>query len=469
MPPQQLGRPTWRDLVAGRATKRRFDVAGWGRRLAGSGCDGGRGDRRAGARRRLADDATQSGDHCRRVTVGLARRDTCRGRVGRDSDAQPATRGATPLPLATVFGAPLSQPALMVGALSDYRLLDLANGTMSQPLGARYNPSSQLWPLANGQYLCACMQSATETGSSGGLVDRIDLWVRTIAANGANRLRSSPGRRSRRPGTAQKLPSAPVGVSMWASLSGDGHWLYVGWSILNDPTWTSGVDVIDVTAQHQVQAVPLADVADNGPSGPITVWAPHVAVAPDGRHVMIVGTTVVETTGVATLTRHLADIGADGTTADLRAWPSAGAGIDDPATCFALTDGFASADTWFTVCANSTPTLHRYALDGTALPTTDLSPLPGGLLVRPVVDQTRGRLYAWDPFTRLLVAVDLATGLLIGSVTASAPTAATPSGLARPGRPSRRQLARSRPRRRRSICRRASCSRPTASACMPWA
>jgi len=136
---------------------------------------------------------------------------------------------------------------------------------------------------------------------------------------------------------------------------------------------------------------------------------------------------VAEATGVPTITRQMADLRVDGQVAGLRPFPGAPLNRGALDSCYVNSEGFATPTIWYTWCANGDAMLHRFMVDGTALPTTAMPPL--ALLVRPVVDIARGRLYAWDPFKRTLAAIDLNTGAVIGTVAAPAPSAATPSGL----------------------------------------
>jgi hypothetical protein len=117
---------------------------------------------------------------------------------------------------------------------------------------------------------------------------------------------------------------------------------------------------------------------------------------------------------------------AGGKIAGVETLPAGSGGADGCA--YSLTAGWASADAFYSVCGVAPSTyilmnpggtvLARTALGGTG---PSVETVSGG---SEVVDAAAGLLYHWDPISRTLTRLDLATGSITGTVTA-APTSAS--------------------------------------------
>ncbi len=434
MPPQRLDRPTWREVAAERGRGRRGAGGLWSRLAA------------AGATALVAtlvlaiaavwlatprSNAPLTGASAAPATAASPGSAT----AGSPSPAAatPATPGPalptpgpmvpTPLPDVAVYGAPLPQTAILVAADPGFRMLDLTRGVFGQVLARQSAPGTQILRRADGTFVCVCaaMESAVDAG--GKVIEGVTVNVRTFAADGI-------------PLSTVAGPSylAPVdphasaqGASSWdvsSAISSNGKVVYLGWALLDGDAWRTGIDVIDVaTGDHLLPKLLLPTLPAT--EGPLSVysWAPRLRIAPDGRHAMVLLSQATVFGGQLRTTRQLADVASNGSLQlgdTLAALP----GDDqDPSNCAAPEEGFAGPSTYFALCNNFNATLYRMSLDGSLLSTTDLGNFPKAYPAQPVIDQAKGRLYGWNPFTRTLGAVDLSTGRLVGLVSAPAPQA----------------------------------------------
>ncbi len=90
--------------------------------------------------------------------------------------------------------------------------------------------------------------------------------------------------------------------------------------------------------------------------------------------------------------------------------------------------GFINATTLFEICDTPSGSILRRAdLAGHPLGDTNLGPnTAGGGGLGVVFDRARGRLFAWDPFGRQLIRVDLSSGLITGKITLGAQASLDP-------------------------------------------
>ena len=238
------------------------------------------------------------------------------------------------------------------------------------------------------------------------------------ALGGPARLRGTRWR-----GRGQRAAHAAV----TSSLSPDDGTLYVGWVAERPPVWKGGVDVVDLAAGRVVQTVALPDVPDQAAAQSAGVDPASVTVAPDGATAMI-GRDMWYPGGLAPGSWHAtAPIRSHqlGAVSVLAAGPQgldggSCAGSGGPA-------GFITSTTYDEICyLDSGAILRRVDLAGRLLGDTSLGGANGvGFGLGTVADPTRHLLYAWDPFGRRLLRIDLTTGQITGTGTVPAPSADT--------------------------------------------
>jgi len=155
------------------------------------------------------------------------------------------------------------------------------------------------------------------------------------------------------------------------------------------------------------------------------VLAGRTRLSPDGTRA-VVGFTA-DSTDASYLTSHFLFDVRGGRLGAANALPTGAGTVSDP-TCGPVDEGFASASTYFELCANTQDlSVRRAGLDGRSIGDSDLGqPVNEALFGGGgVMDQARGDYYVWNPLSRELTRVNLVTGQVTGPVTAPAPTAST--------------------------------------------
>jgi hypothetical protein len=428
-PPQRLGSPTWRERVASTSRARTGGATAWWRRLAAS-----------------ATAAVAATVGLALVAVWLTTPRASAPGVGAPSPAPtsvaaptapgagqpsvglsspsanpsaPAKPRVTPLPTLATFGPGIADRHLMVGVTSNFRVLDLGTGEYSPAIGDRYNGQSELWPIRDGSYLCACMQRSIVIEPGNKAFDTISIALKNISASGEER-RSVELPDIRSPRNPSPGPDNAPGLEVSASVGPLGHWLYIGWGGWSADAWHAGIVVIDVAAGKVTQNIALPDVpldaADSVVVRPI--------VSPDGATIMALTTAYSVRGGQAS--RTLLTVSGSGV---VRVGSPFTADWAEGAACDSPFEGFLSASLYYALCQDAT--LHRTSVDGVAEADLFIPKTSGiGLAATggPRVDPATGRLYLWDPFGHALTVVDGLRGQVLATVTAPA-AAAAPAGV----------------------------------------
>ncbi|HVA84889.1 MAG TPA: hypothetical protein VNF73_01090 [Candidatus Saccharimonadales bacterium] len=350
--------------------------------------------------------------------------------------ATPPTPGATAAPSSSMpayarFGAPVSPSRLVVRGGEGYQVLDLATGTLTAPFLTFSQAYVALFARPNGQLVSLAPTAVQSTGSDG-LVATVHLFNAIGTPTGSFDARTYVGR----PDPAVKISgtnvvSASQGASaeVTGALSTDGSLLYLGWAVRKPPAWQTGIDVVDLASRTVVQTVHLPDVPSSKAGAAVYAWAPSVAVSPDGQHIVILGMTVDNAGNPSGSERWSAPV-ADGRIGALILFASGTGTLHD---CYSSVgdEGFATDTTYYGVCfpaAASEPFLRRVDLGGRPLGDTTLTsmgagPFPGAY--GRIVDRATATYYAWNPFSGLLVRLDLTTGRVTGTATIPKPTASS--------------------------------------------
>ena len=343
--------------------------------------------------------------------------------------APPTTTPNPTLPAYALTGAPLTPELLSVDAGSGPALFDIATGQLSSETPTTGLPYAQLFALPDGSFLCACATTQRALGTSGIEMQSTVLTLRWLSADG------SAGRTVTLPPYAGRADPA-VGSEgdhavVTASLGPDATTLEVGWAIEAPPLWRSGIDVVDLATGHVVQTVTLPNASDHAGTVAAGVSPPSITFAPDGRLAMIERFGWPGVGGADQSSWHATATFSAGRLGPPVPVASGAAGLDGTATCSAF-DGPAGftggSTTYYTICTDANGSLLRRVdragrpLGDTRL--TETLSASAGLGV--VVDQARDLLYAWDPFAKSLLRVDLQSGKVTGH--GALPVAATPNG-----------------------------------------
>ena len=419
MPPQQLGRATWRERV------REGSVGGRGRGR-GPGGVGGRVAR--GWLRRVSTAAGAAAvlfvalalvavyltaPHRPSPSAGLGAQASPSSRSSGAASSPRSSKGAaptptpTPMPRLAAFGPPLPVTRLLLGSDAGFRSLDLRTGALSAPFTTDY--ADVVSTLPDGRILCICrvVQAVVDGGPAG----RVTVVARTMSASGAVarevRLGSYAGVHD------ATLSSQDQGDDAGESttLSPDGSIAYIGWVVRATPVWHAGLDVVDVATGRLLQRVAVPDEPTSIQSIQSYAWAPEVALAPDGSSIVI-RQGIVTGASLSAWNRWSAPL-AGSRIGALTAFAD-GAGTAGDQCGDVVGEGYTAIDRYFVVCVSGQDLIAR-RVDLGGHPIGD-STLSGSMtsaqdyLVQTVVDQRAHALYAWDPGARRLARVDLATG-----------------------------------------------------------
>lgn len=401
MPPQRLGARTWRDRVSERSLRRRWlgprgPAGGWLRRL------GTAASAAVVATLALALVA---------VWLTLPRTPAIGDRSSPlASGGETPSATATPLPALAVFG-PKVDGRVVVETIGTYRIVDLATGSFAGDIVTDTSPPTRLHARPGGGFVCACVVANLANNMSG-------RWV--IDA----RVISPDGKVTRRIPvvTLDSNIDQPItadesnGLSAVSVLSRDGRMLYVAWAYRATPVWHLGISVVDVDKGKVIQTVRLPDRQSTDGREVTTIWLAVLSAAPDDRHLML-AMGVIRATDFTT--SHVLVSLADGRIARTTTYGDETAINADQCPAGS---GWANAATFYTVCAD--PAVFRsFRLDGSLVAEADMGPgaaipeiVPGS---SDVVDRATGRLFHWNPSSRTLTRIDLATGRVTGSATAA--------------------------------------------------
>ena len=430
VPPQRLGRPTWRDLVERRSPRRlpAGDPAGaaaWqappaghsSRRLSlpssrsGSRPRGRRPRSRVpgpvqvraprparpsaarGSRRRRPAPRPPADRRSARAHGGGSR--GIGGETPKPSGAAPTARvvpspSPTPLPEHLVNGPPLSEPSVLVGADASYRMLDTTTGQLGSPVADRTSALTRIWRLADGSYLCACMTRTRVVDSSAVVREGVSVTIKRLDAAG-NLTALATGPSYLAPNASPATPDSVAPVDVSAAVSPDARWLYLGSSVLADGVWHVALDVVDVADGHVIQGLPMEGVTASAGAGTTRfALAPTVNVSPDGGHVAVLTTTVTDPIGFISTSRTLR------ATDELRRAPPRcrcstrcrGAAV--PGIAPAPPKASRRNDIYYVLCSGTTTTLHRFGLDGKLIGSTDLDVSNATYPVTPVLGLRHG-------------------------------------------------------------------------------
>jgi hypothetical protein len=427
LPPQRLGARTWRERISAREPSR------WR-------WQGLRGPAAGGLRRlgRAASAAVLATVALALVAVWLtlprtpAIGDRSSPQVGGSPTpsakaSSPApTPTATPLPAFAVYG-PKVEGRVVVETYGTYRIVDLATGSFAGDIVNGTSPPTRLYTRSGG-FVCACVVvSSANNFMSGQFV----IDARVIDGDGKV-TRRIPVVTLVSDIDRPILPEEGLGLSALSSLSRDGRMLYIAWAYRATPVWHLGISVVDVDQGKVVQTVRLPDRQSTDGFVLTDVGLAMLSAAPDDEHQML---TVGVSRGHDFTTSHVLVTLADGRIAKTTTY---GDETDINAQPCYAGGGWANDATFYTVCPD--PAVFRsFGLDGGLITEADMGPgaaipeiVPGS---SNVVD--RGRLFHWNPSSRTLTRIDLATGRVTGTATAAQARAGSPNpadGLAAFGR-----------------------------------
>ncbi len=397
LPPQRLDQPTWRDRIATTAPRRQ-----------------------GGRRPRFATPVL--GAVAITIAVAFAAVWLDGSRPAAITGASPSPTGAsspsdqpTASPPNVIVNGPLPDPAsVLVLAGNDYRVADLARGTLG-PRVLSTNGATKLVARPGGGWLCVCPDW------KGSVPGRLPVTLSIVDASGVleseTTIRDIVGHAD--PTLSGTDPSQLVDAH--ASLSADGRFAFLGWAAREGVDgWKLGIDSIDVAAGRIVGSSELPQLASAIKDGrPVIRLAPVVDLAPSGRSVLVsdfwfaLGDQESPPSGFDHWSASF-----DGSSVAAFA-PTRSTKTD---SCLELAEGSVDASSWWEVCStNGTARFDRVSVDGTLVGSTPLPPYDGlgGLLV----DPDGKDLYLWSPVGKTLTRIDIASGT-VSSVTAKI-TAAT--------------------------------------------
>jgi hypothetical protein len=425
MPPQRLGARTWRDRVADRPSRRRWLgpgglAGGWLRRLGTAAS--------AAVVATLALALVAVWLTLPR-TPAIGDRSSPRASGGATPNATPnVTPTPTPLPAFAVFG-PKVEGRVVVETYGTYRIVDLATGSFAGDLVRGTTFPTRLYPRPGGGFVCACIVE-TRTDIFHG---KFEIDARIIDRNGkvTRRIPVVTLVSDTDPPVTQEESN---GLSATTELSPDGRTLFIAWAYRETPVWHVGISVVDVAGGKVVQTVRLPDRQSTDGQVVTSIWLAGLNVAPDDGHLMLRIDTI---RGQAFASSHVLLTLAGGRVAKTTTLGDE-SDIDSHA-CFGG-GGWADDATFYIVCPE-TAVFRSFRLDGSLVATAGLGRgvalpeiVPGS---SDVVDRATGRLYHWDPSSRTLTGIDLATGRVTGTATAAQARSGSPNaadGLATLGR-----------------------------------
>lgn len=332
--------------------------------------------------------------------------------------APPTTTPAPTLPAYLVTGAPLPAEQAIVQAGSGPALFGIGSGRLTT-LAPPTNPGfDQLFALPQGGFLCACVGSATGLDpATQAARSTVTVTLRWLDADG------QPTHSFSLPSYLGRADPAVSGeadhATATASLSPDGTTLYVGWAVERPPVWQGGIDAVDLATRKIVQSVALPDLPDEVAAESVLVGGATVTFAPSGRLALIERFISYASTPARDSWHGMAPVQGNRLGSITVLAPTANGLDDGPCPGQSGQAGFINASTLFEICDTSSGSiLRRTDLAGHQLGDTALgASAAGGGGLGIAIDRAHGRLFAWDPFGRQLIRVNLGSGEITGQVT----------------------------------------------------
>ena len=341
--------------------------------------------------------------------------------------APPTTTPGPTLPAYALTGQPLPSEQVIVQAGGGLALFDIGSGHLTS-LAPPTNPGfDQLFALPQGGFLCACIGTVTGLDPvTQAARSTVTVTLRWLDAGGqpthSLTLPSHLGRAD------PAVTAEPDHATATASLSPDGTSLYVGWVVERPPVWQAGIDVVDLATGKIVQSIALPDLPDQVAAESAIVGGATVTFAPGGRVALIERFISYGSTSARDSWHGTAPVQANRLGSISVLAPRVN-GLDD-GQCPGQSGeaGFINATTLFEICNTSSGSiLRRTDLAGHPLGDTALGAnAAGGAGLGIAFDRADGRLFAWDPFGRQLIRVDLASGQITGQVTLSVQASTDP-------------------------------------------
>jgi hypothetical protein len=329
---------------------------------------------------------------------------------------------------------------VLVRSAGRLHVVDLSTGTLGPSVIGTHSGPTTVVARPRGGWLCICVDwTAMRSDGPAGL----RAVLQAVDADGtpgqAREIRTLTGV----PDPAQALGSGSPLVDAGTSVSDDGRFAFVGWSVRDGKDWKAGLDVVDIGSGEVVTTapVPLA-TPDVKTDRPIIRVAPGATPSPDGSTILVSSFWYVDdpTTGAPpagtdhwTSTFDGAKVGRLGVAGSTSAGP-----------CGEFEQGLVDDDLYYVLCYDASGRIlfKRIARDGTAAGEQAVLENTGGTDGGNLTVRVGDSLFVWGPITRTLGRIDLKVGTIESAV---APTATLEDdsfgGLAALGRDLGRWLA----------------------------
>ena len=330
-----------------------------------------------------------------------------------------AAPSATPLPPLLRNGDLPSVTSVLVRSDGRLHVVDLSTGTLGPSVIGRHSGPTTVVARPGGGWLCICVDW-TEMRSDGpaGLRAVLQPVDADGTAEQAREIRTLTGV----PDPAQALGSGSPLVDAGTSISDDGRFAFLGWSVRDGADWKAGLDIVDIASGAVVTTAPLPVVTpDVKTDRPIIRVAPAATLSPDGSTILVSSFWYVDdpTTGAPPSGTDHWTSSFDGT----KVGRLSAAGSTSAGPCGEFSQGLVDDDLYYVLCYNASGQIlfERIGRDGTAAGDPVMLENSGGTDGGNLTVRVGDRLYVWGPITRTLGRIDLKTGTI---ETASAPAAA---------------------------------------------
>ena len=351
-----------------------------------------------------------------------------------------AVPSATPLPPLLRNGDLPSVTSVLVRSDGRLHVADLATGTLGPSVFGPHSGGTTVVARPGGGWLCICVDW-TEMRSDGpaGLRAVLQPVDADGTAEQAREIRTLTGV----PDPAQSLGSGSPLVDAGTSISDDGRFAFLGWSVRDGADWKAGLDIVDIASGAVAATAPLPVVTpDVKTDRPIIRVAPAATLSPDGSTILASSFWYVDdpTTGAPPSGTDHWTSSFDGT----KVGRLSAAGSTFAGPCGEFDQGLVDDDLYYVLCYNASGQIlfKRIARDGTAAGDPVMLENSGGTDGGNLTVRVGDSLFVWGPITRTLGRIDLKTGTI---ETAVAPTATVEDegfgGLAGLGRDLGRWLA----------------------------
>ena len=402
MPPVRLDAPSWRDRVRTPRARRLAAAAGWARRL--------------GPAATAAVALTVAGAL---IAIVITRPPSEPGRSpGASTPGTPAATGqaeATSLPKLLVTGElPDPSTVLVSSEGGDFALANLADGSLGPSItGSTFG--SELRRDADGTMVCLCLSTANIVRGTATRIavslDRFDAAGERVSTTPIDSYSGEPDPRD----AASSIPMDPPHVIVTVGFSDDGRYGYVGWSGRAQPTWHSGLAVVDLRSGSLVGSVDLPDGSAGDGDTRRVEMAPHV-VGPLGSNGILISrdwwgwtpagaSNPPMTFGTSAFRARFGD----GALSDLTAIPAASDCGDT-----VLRGGTVASGAMWLACGQqggSQTIVRRLGADGSFVGDVRGLGSPAVDFGGPVALAADGStLFVWDATTMTITRIDLATG-----------------------------------------------------------